>query len=105
MVPISSSPSVASGGGPGGALEGPSGVGSVTVRFWAGARAAAGVAECRVEAVTVGQVRAELVHWQPSLAAVLEVSSLLVDGQCVTDDTLRVGSGALVEVLPPFAGG
>lgn len=77
----------------------------VTVRFWAGARAAAGVESTDVSATDVGGLRARLLAWCPELAPVLEVSSLLVDGVTATTDTTTLPDGAVVEVLPPFAGG
>jgi sulfur-carrier protein len=41
---------------------------------------------------------------QPALAPVLEVAALLVDGQTV-DEHAPLVDGAVVDVLPPFAGG
>ena len=77
-----------------------------TVRYFAGARAAAGVAE---ESVPAGLTRDALVdvltdrHGE-QLALVLKAASFLLDGV-----TWRGGSalpvGATVDVLPPFAGG
>lgn len=78
---------------------------AVTVRFWAGARAVAGTETTSVEARTVGELRAALVAWQPLLAPVLEVSSLLVDGRATSDPAARLDASVAVEVLPPFAGG
>lgn len=78
---------------------------AVTVRFWAGARAAAGRDHVDVDAATLGQVRADLLAWRPALAEVLAVSSLLVDGLTVTEDEAVLVTGSVVEVLPPFAGG
>ena len=60
--------------------------GTLTVRFWAGARAAAGTDRVSMPVGTVKRVRAELLAWQPDLAPVLEVSSLLADGLVVGDD-------------------
>lgn len=78
----------------------------VTVRYWAGARAAAGRAEEAVAARTVGELLAAISR-RPSLAKVLDASSLLVDGAAVRrDDTEHpLEAGAMVDVLPPFAGG
>lgn len=77
---------------------------TVTVRYWAGARAAAGVDQERVEADRIGSLRRALVREHAALEPVLEVASLLVDGQTVSDDG-PLEDGATVEVLPPFAGG
>ncbi|MDF3300334.1 MoaD/ThiS family protein [Streptomyces tropicalis] len=81
----------------------------VTVRYWAAAKAAAGVAEEPYEADTLAQaldaVRAE--H-PGDLARVLLRCSFLIDGDPVGTrghDTVRLTEGGTVEVLPPFAGG
>jgi molybdopterin synthase sulfur carrier subunit len=75
----------------------------ITVRFWAGARRAAGHAEEQLHADTIGALRAELAA-RPKLAALSEVVSFLVDG-VQAGDTARLSPGAEVDVLPPFAGG
>lgn len=83
---------------------------TVTVRFWAAARTAAGVAEdeygdCDSLADLVAAIRA---RHDARLAAVLGVCSFLVDAAPVgTRDHARVPvpAGSVVEVLPPFAGG
>lgn len=80
-------------------------VASVTVRYWAGARAAAGVESdvvkgCRTVADAVSSVDA--LH--PGLAAVTAVSTLLLDGRATHRDH-QLPDGSVLEVLPPFAGG
>ena len=86
----------------------------ITVRLWAGARAAAGVPELQLEvpgAVSVAWVRDEVVRRRPAadrLASVLSVCSVLVGDRPVgTADpgSVEVSPGASVEFLPPFAGG
>ena len=77
------------------------------VRYWAGARAAAGVTEEYVRVAdggTVADVVAGLESARPGLAPVLEVASLLLDGRAARRDE-PVGEAATLEVLPPFAGG
>jgi molybdopterin synthase sulfur carrier subunit len=77
----------------------------VTVRYWAGARAAAGVDVETVAAPgSVAELVARLGGERPSLRPVLEVASVLVDGRAGSGED-PVPVGALVEVLPPFAGG
>ena len=78
----------------------------VTVRYWAGARAAAGCQEEQVEAGTVGDLLAAIGS-RPPLARVLSAASLLVDGSAVRRDDAAhpLAGGAVVDVLPPFAGG
>ena len=77
----------------------------VTVRYWAGARAAAGVAEERLAGVsTVDDLDAHLSTARPGLLAVLPVCSVLVGGRASSGGD-QIAPGAVVEVLPPFAGG
>src|SRR5947209_19987222 len=75
----------------------------VTVRYWAGAKRAAGRAEEDFELDTLADLRAAL-HARPELAAVSGIASFLVDGTQVPDST-PLRDGAHVDVLPPFAGG
>ncbi len=77
---------------------------AVRVRFWAGARAAAGVEEVVVAAGRVGEVTAAASRLAPGVAAILPLCSLLVDGHRVGPDDDAPPSSVL-EVLPPFAGG
>lgn len=76
-----------------------------TLRFWAAAKAAAGVAEEPWEGATLGEVLAAAgAGHGEELARVLERSSFLVDGLRAGAGT-ELREGAVVEVLPPFAGG
>jgi molybdopterin synthase sulfur carrier subunit len=87
------------------AIEPPDAMAVVTVRYWAGARAAAGVDAETVEvAGTVAELVERLGAARPELRPVLAVASVLVDGRAGAGDD-PVPAGALVEVLPPFAGG
>ena len=77
----------------------------VTVRYWAGARAAAGVAEERLAGgATVDDLVTHLAESRPGLLAVLPVCSVLVGGRASSGGD-QIAPGAVVEVLPPFAGG
>ena len=82
--------------------------GGVTFRLFAAARAAAeGAHEVRVAAGPADRVLAELVGSLPArFEEVLSISSLMCDGVRVarSDSTVLPG-GAVVDVLPPFAGG
>ena len=89
-------------------------VGSVTVRYWAAARSAAGVEVDLVvvsDDATLADVLADvrLRHQaRPRLAEVLSVCSVLVGDQpvgAVDPGAVRVRAGDSVELLPPFAGG
>jgi molybdopterin converting factor small subunit len=78
---------------------------TVLVRYWAGARAAAGVDDERISGVTtVAELVARLAAAHPALQPVLPVCSVLVAGRAGSGDD-PVPAGAVVEVLPPFAGG
>lgn len=81
----------------------------VTLRYWAAAKAAAGVSEEPVAACTLAAAldRAIEAHGDP-LARVLERCSYLIDGDPVGRrpyGAVALPAGAVVEVLPPFAGG
>jgi molybdopterin converting factor small subunit len=86
---------------------------TVTVHYWASARAAAGVAADTVAVdgpVTLAELRERAVALHPGtrLAAVLGVCSVLVGDQPVGSrdpGSVRVAPGDTVEFLPPFAGG
>ena len=88
---------------------------TATLRFWAAAREAAGAAEETVRAATLAEALDEAVRRRGGAQAggaeldrVLARSSVLLDG-------IRIGraerasvplpDGAVVEILPPFAGG
>jgi len=78
----------------------------VTVRFFAGARAAAGCDQVTVEPGPLEKVIEGLHTSFPALAAVTPVCSYLVNGLSVKrpqDPVVRAGSS--LDVLPPFAGG
>lgn len=79
------------------------------VRYFAGARAAAGVSEDRVTMGTTDTVAdvlaAELDRRGTDLARVLPSCSVLLNGVAVHDRTVPVPDGAELDVLPPFAGG
>ncbi len=76
----------------------------VTVRYWAAAKAAAGVAEQSLPGDTVGRVLAAAVAQHPDLERVLAVASVLLDGSPADRDQ-EIPAGATLEILPPFAGG
>ena len=98
----------------------------VTMRYWAAAKEAAGVAEETVTADTLaaalGVIRGRRREYAESggpaggtaaggggrLSAVLARSSFLIDGHPVgtrAADAVLLADGAIIEVLPPFAGG
>ncbi len=79
----------------------------LTVRYFAGARAAAGRSEETVPAGRcLDEVTAELAERHGDrLARVLGAASFLVDGTACHDRKTQLPAGATLDVLPPFAGG
>ncbi|NYD99751.1 molybdopterin converting factor small subunit [Kineosphaera limosa] len=76
----------------------------VTVRYWAAAKAAAGVEQEDRPVGTVAQVLAGARADHPELERVLAVATVLLDGVPARDGQ-RLEPGSTLEVLPPFAGG
>jgi molybdopterin converting factor small subunit len=79
---------------------------SVTVRYFAGARAAAGVETEARDAGTLADLVDQIVgeHGE-RLGRVLTACSFLVDGTQTRDRSVPLAPGSVVDVLPPFAGG
>jgi sulfur-carrier protein len=79
----------------------------VTVRYFAGARAAVhGVSVEPAEAGSLDELTQLLADRHGErLAVVLKVASFLVDGLACHDRFAALPSNATVDVLPPFAGG
>jgi molybdopterin synthase sulfur carrier subunit len=78
----------------------------VLVRYFAAARAAAGVTEEKVAADSLAALVEAVVSLHGErLARVLTACSFLVDGVSRRDPTVPLEPGATVDVLPPFAGG
>jgi len=83
---------------------------SVTVRYWAAAKAAAGMPEQTIGAhgTLADVLDAVRSSHGPELASVLARCSYLVDevspGRAAACE-VAVPDGAVVDVLPPFAGG
>ena len=80
-----------------------------TIRYWAGARAAAGVAEEQTSAPTLAEalLLARSVR-DDRFTQVLAVCSFVVDGDPVgarDHADVPLAAGGLVDVLPPFSGG
>ena len=83
----------------------------VTLRYWAAAKEAAGLAE---ETITADTLAGALAAAQGKagrdarLGAVLARSSFLIDGRPVgvrAPEAVILTDAAVIEVLPPFAGG
>lgn len=83
---------------------------TVTMRYWAAAKDAAGVAEQRLTADTLAAALAQAAETEGAgrLRPVLDRSSFLIDGDPVglrAAETVLLRDGNVIEVLPPFAGG
>ena len=79
---------------------------SVTVRYFAGARAAAGVDTESRDASTLDELVGQIVDEHGAkLERVLTACSFLVDGTSTRNRALALSPGSVVDVLPPFAGG
>jgi molybdopterin synthase sulfur carrier subunit len=82
---------------------------TIQVRYFAGARAAAGVREETVSVQagsTISDVIATLsTRHGATLERVLTAASFLVDGVAVRDKSSLVTDSVQLDVLPPFAGG
>jgi len=82
---------------------------TVTVRYFAGARAAAGLDAEPVELSpgdTVHDVLATIASRHGErLTKILAASSLLLDEVAIRDRSMPLRVGAVLDVLPPFAGG
>jgi sulfur-carrier protein len=83
----------------------------VTIRYWAAAKKAAGLPEESVSAVTLSEALNTVVASRKPdtrLADVIARSSFLVNAVQVgraARESIALEEGAVVEVLPPFAGG
>ena len=86
---------------------------TVTVRYWAGAKAASGTSEDVLDvrgALTLDEVLRRVLALHPGdrMARTVAVCSVLVGDQPVRSQnpgSVTVPPGAVVELLPPFAGG
>ena len=79
---------------------------AVMVRYFAGARAAAGVDTETRDAATLDELVGQIVgdHGE-KLERVLTACSFLVDGTTTRDRAASLAPGTVVDVHPPFAGG
>jgi sulfur-carrier protein len=82
---------------------------TLTVRYFAAARAAAGVPDEDVEladgATVADALRVICARHGQRLATVLAACSFLVDSVAVRDRATQLNPDAELDVLPPFAGG
>jgi molybdopterin converting factor small subunit len=83
-----------------------------TVRYWAAAREAAGLAEEPYAAATLADALADAIDahggGDGALARVLARCAFVVDGAPASrrdPATVELSDGGTIEILPPFAGG
>ena len=80
----------------------------VTVRYFAAARAAAGVDEENLmvpTGTTVAALRQLLAVRNGQLGQVLQKCSFLCDGVAVRNQHVELAPAQIIDALPPFAGG
>jgi molybdopterin converting factor small subunit len=85
----------------------------VTIRYWAAAKDAAGVAAESLDAGTLAEALSAALDSRDRergerLRGVLARSSFLIDGQSASGrphQEIALAETAVIEVLPPFAGG
>ena len=83
----------------------------VTIRYWAAAREAAGLPEESVEAVSLADALDAAIARRTAGSRLPEIfarSSFLIDANPVgraVKESIMLDDGAVIEVLPPFAGG
>jgi sulfur-carrier protein len=84
---------------------------NVTIRYWAAAREAAGMPEESVEAVSLADALDAAIARRTAGSRLREIfarSSFLIDANPVgraVKESIMLDDGAVIEVLPPFAGG
>jgi len=78
----------------------------LTIRYFAGARTAAGVSTETVPTSSLDEVVNTLTERHGErLAVILKAASFLVDGLRCHDRQAPLPASATIDVLPPFAGG
>lgn len=82
---------------------------TITVRYFAAARAAAGAEAEKVQVAATATVEELLAAIRAQhgrgLSGVLERCSFLLDEVAVRDRTAPLAAATILDVLPPFAGG
>jgi len=77
----------------------------VELRFFASARAAAGVDTATFLSAPLSSIIAQACESNPALAHVVSQCSFLLDSVVVHDQNIVVRDGSVIDVLPRFAGG
>ena len=77
----------------------------IEIRYFAAARAAAGISVERVNPASLSMILKEVTANNAQLAHVIEQCSILVDSVAVNDMDMPVHGGSFFDVLPRFACG
>jgi len=77
----------------------------VEVRYFAAARAAAGVDMAFFKPAPLNSIIADACSDNPALSHVISQCSFLIDSVVVHNENIQVNSGSVIDVLPRFAGG
>ena len=77
----------------------------IEIRYFAAARAAAGVSVERVNPASLSMILKEVTANNAQFAHVIEQCSFLVDSVAVNDIDMPVHAGSFIDVLPRFACG
>jgi molybdopterin synthase sulfur carrier subunit len=77
----------------------------IEIRYFAAARAAAGVSVAKSEPGNLSSILEHLCAQNPQLAHVIDQCSFLVDSVAVHDMNMPIHAGSFIDVLPRFAGG
>ena len=77
----------------------------IEIRYFAAARAAAGISVERVNPASLSMILKEVTANNAQLAHVIEQCSFLVDSVAVNDMNMPIHAGSFIDVLPRFAGG
>ncbi len=77
----------------------------IEIRYFAAARAAAGVSIQRVEPASLKQILTVITADNTQLSHVIEQCSFLVDSVAANDMNMPIHAGSFIDVLPRFAGG
>ncbi len=78
----------------------------ITIQYFAGARAATGIASEQLESGPLAEVLARAIDRHgPELARIFSASTYLLDGTNIRDTSTLIADGNTLDILPPFAGG
>ena len=77
----------------------------IEIRYFAAARAAAGVSTSTCSPGTLASILGQISSGNPELERVIAQCSFLVDAIAAHDLNMTINAGSVIDVLPRFAGG